>query len=389
MLPKQVINVVPAGAGVGEMKEEYGRSLQILLAVCGAGAAHRLRQRRQPAAGARASARRGQTARAAGARRVAAADRVAGAAREPRARDRRRHRRALIVAAAPPPAAVARVPADAHFLPISHAAVARSCWPSPLALAARHRHPVRRGAGVVRDAHRSGREPARRGPQHARPLVAGPQCAARRAGHALRRARRRRDDARRAASTSSKRQDFGYEVDGRVVVSLNRPPATYTPPMLASIYRRLEERLNRLPGVTGSGLALYNPLTDNWGEMVFVAGPSAAEDGRRGRRVLGSRQRALPAEFRRRGRARPRVHGGRQRDLGARRRRERGVREALLQGRRGSARTALRPRLSRERRTFRIVGVVRDAKFAGWGLSRPARPMFYVPLAQTVDYART
>ena len=35
MLPKQIINVVPAGAGVGEMKEEYGRSLQILLVVCG------------------------------------------------------------------------------------------------------------------------------------------------------------------------------------------------------------------------------------------------------------------------------------------------------------------------------------------------------------------
>jgi predicted permease len=34
-LPKQVINVVPADAGVAVMKEEYGRSLQILLAVCG------------------------------------------------------------------------------------------------------------------------------------------------------------------------------------------------------------------------------------------------------------------------------------------------------------------------------------------------------------------
>src|SRR5262245_900809 len=31
LLPSQVIDVVPAGAGVGEMKEEYGRSLQILL----------------------------------------------------------------------------------------------------------------------------------------------------------------------------------------------------------------------------------------------------------------------------------------------------------------------------------------------------------------------
>jgi predicted permease len=34
MLPKQSINVVPAGAGVAVMKEEYGRSLQILMSVC-------------------------------------------------------------------------------------------------------------------------------------------------------------------------------------------------------------------------------------------------------------------------------------------------------------------------------------------------------------------
>ena len=28
--------------------------------------------------------------------------------------------------------------------------------------------------------------------------------------------------------------------------------------------------------------------------------------------------------------------------------------------------------------TYRIVGIVRDAKFAGFALDRPARPMFYV-----------
>jgi predicted permease len=36
--------------------------------------------------------------------------------------------------------------------------------------------------------------------------------------------------------------------------------------------------------------------------------------------------------------------------------------------------------------TYRIIGIVRDAKFAGFNLSRPARPMFYVPLTQTVEY---
>jgi len=34
-LPRQVIDVIPAGGGVAEMKEAYGRSLNILLIVCG------------------------------------------------------------------------------------------------------------------------------------------------------------------------------------------------------------------------------------------------------------------------------------------------------------------------------------------------------------------
>ena len=40
-------------------------------------------------------------------------------------------------------------------------------------------------------------------------------------------------------------QDFGFEIDGRVLVALNRPPATYTAEKLAALYRDLEERLKR------------------------------------------------------------------------------------------------------------------------------------------------
>src|SRR6266581_2111253 len=54
-------------------------------------------------------------------------------------------------------------------------------------------------------------------------------------------------------------QDFGYQVQGRVLVEMNSPPASYTQPQLAALYRQLEEKLTHLPGVQGAGLAMYNP----------------------------------------------------------------------------------------------------------------------------------
>jgi predicted permease len=181
-------------------------------------------------------------------------------------------------------------------------------------------------------------------------------------------------------------QNFGYEVDGRVVVELNRPPATYTLPMLTSMYRRLEERLNQLPGVTGSGLALYNPLTDNWGELVFVAGhppPRMSEDG-------GASWDRVSAHYLQnfgvsalRGRAFT-VADNETSGLVA------VVNEAFVKRFFKAGEDPLEQHFGLDypenANTFRIVGVVRDAKFAGWGLNQPARPMFYVPLAQTVDY---
>ena len=182
-------------------------------------------------------------------------------------------------------------------------------------------------------------------------------------------------------------QDFGYQVQGRVVVSLNRPPATYTQPKLAALYREIEERLNRLPGVQGSGLALYNPLTDNWGELILVAGhppPKLSEEaGASWDRVSANYLQNFGIGVA----ARTRVHGRRQRNDRAGRRRQRSVREALLQERRRSARSALRlwtcPKTS-ARSASSASCATRSSPACG--LNRPARPMFYVPLAQNVDY---
>jgi predicted permease len=182
-------------------------------------------------------------------------------------------------------------------------------------------------------------------------------------------------------------QDFGYRVNGRVVMSLNRPPATYTQPKLAAMYRQLEERLNRLPGVRGSGMALYNPLTDNWGELILVAGhppPTMSENaGASWDRVSAHYLQNFGVTLLR-GRMFTDADTEDTAPVAV-------VNEAFVKRFFKSNENPLDQHfgldLPENAGTFRIVGIVRDAKFAGFALDRPARPMFFVPLAQNVRYA--
>src|SRR6185437_9306786 len=181
-------------------------------------------------------------------------------------------------------------------------------------------------------------------------------------------------------------QDFGYKVQGRVEVDINKPLSSYTQPRLAALYRQLEEQLNRIPGVQGSGLALYNPLTDNWGELIMVDGhPSGQFDGESGAswdRVSANYLQNWGMAILR-GRAFTAADNETTAPVAI-------VNEAFVKRFFKSDEDPLAQHFGLDMPeyggTFSIVGVVRDAKFAGWGLSRPARPMFYVPLAQTVDY---
>jgi len=181
-------------------------------------------------------------------------------------------------------------------------------------------------------------------------------------------------------------QDFGYQVQNRVEVSMNRLPATYTQPQLASLYRQLEDHLNHLPGVQGSGLALYNPLTDNWGELIMVAGHPPAklneQAGASWDRVSANYLQNLGMPILR-GRAFTAADNETTAPVAI-------VNEAFVKRFFKSGEDPLDQHFGLDvpeyAGTFRIVGVVRDAKFAGGGLRRPARPMFYVPLAQTVNY---
>ena len=381
-MPRQVIAVVPAGAGVGVMREQYSRSLQILLGVCGlvlliacANVANLLL--------ARAVARRSQTALrlAIGASRrqivtqalvesvlLAIAGGVAG----------------LVVAMGTARLLLSLAFAGTIFLPID-------TRPAPMVLAFASALALITGVvfGAVpawfatrtdpMDALRgAGRSTGDRSSLTRTTLlvvqatvsvvlVAGSMMLARSLGNL-------------------ERQDMGYAIGGRVLVALNRPPATYTAEKLDALNRDLEERLTALPGVQGAGLALYNPLTDNWGELVLVAGhPAPGPDDEAGAswdRVSANYLQNLGVKLAR-GRYFSTSDNATSEHVAV-------VNEAFVRRFFKSGEEPLDQHfgldLPENVNTYRIVGIVRDARFAGFQMNRPPRPMFYVPLAQTVDY---
>jgi predicted permease len=382
-LPQQVITVVPAGAGVGVMKEQYGRSLRILLAVCAlvlliacANVANLLL--------ARAAARRGQTAvrLAMGASRrqivtealvesilLATGGAMAG----------------LIVSVGASQLLLSLAFSGASLLPID-------TTPSPLVLAfaiglalvtgllfgtapawfATRTDPIEalRGSGRTAGDRASFARKTLLVVQATLSvvLVAGSTMLGRSLGNL-------------------EGQDFGFNRDGRVLVSVGRPSASITGERLTVFYRDLEGRLSRIPGVQSAGLALYNPLTNNWGEGILIAG------------------KPLPAPGEQTGSSWNRVSTNYLQQLGVK----------LVRGRHFTAadnetaenvavvneafvRRFFKPEedpldqhfglnLPENVNSFRIVGVVGDTRFAPFQLDRPMRPMFFVPLAQTVDYA--
>ena len=382
LLPKQVIDVVPAGAGVAEMKEEYGRGLQILFAVCGlvlliacANVANLLL--------ARAVARRTQTAvrLALGASRH---DVIAQALTESILLAIFGGIAGLVVAIAAAKLLLALAFRNAHFLPITTtpnlmilgfafgiALITGVIFGSAPAWFATRTDPADalRGASRSTSDHSSFTRKALLVVQAALSvvLVAGATMLAR-------------------SLNKLEQQDFGYQVQGRTLVEMHYPTSNYSAEKLASLNRQLEERVSRVPGVKGSGIALYNPLTNNWGELILVAGHPAPkfneESGASWDRVSANYLQNLGVTLQR-GRYFNDADNETTAPVAI-------VNEAFVKRFFKNNEDPLDQHfgldMPENQGTFRIVGIVRDAKFAGWGLSKPARPMFYAPLAQWIDY---
>ncbi len=178
-------------------------------------------------------------------------------------------------------------------------------------------------------------------------------------------------------------QSFGFETDHRVSIVMNEPPASYTEPQLDALYRELQNRLARIPGVQRAGLALYTPYIDNWGEAIVPEGHGVPQ--------IDDNSNA----------SWDRVSPGYLETMGQPILRGRSISEEDTATTRGVAvvNEAFAKRFFPDQdaigkhfgldmpeynTAYEIVGIVRDAKYMS--PSRPARPMFFAPLAQHVTY---
>ncbi|HUI85019.1 MAG TPA: ABC transporter permease [Candidatus Binatia bacterium] len=180
------------------------------------------------------------------------------------------------------------------------------------------------------------------------------------------------------------RQDLGFAVDHRISVAINPPLASYTPERLDALYRAIEDRLAQLPNVQSVSLALYSPMSgENWGEMVAVEGKGDPKpidaNGSSWDRV--SRQYfSTIGENVVRGRDFDRSDNSASRPVAI-------VNEAFVRQffpNEDPIGKHFGMDMARFAGTYEIVGVVHDAKYIE--PEKPAHPMFFVPLEQTLHY---
>jgi predicted permease len=381
-LPKQQIHVVPAGTGVGEMKADYADSLHILLAVCTlvlliacANIANLLL--------ARGASRRTQTS-----------VRLAlGASRKRLIRQSLTESVVLSVMGGAEGLGVAFlgvkaivamsfrgakfVPIDAApSLPVLGFAFALSLLTGALfgmapAWLATHADP----AEALRGANRSTRDHASWSHQTLVVVQATLSVVLLTGAGLLTR-----------SLTNLQHQDFGYETDHRVTLSLGAPWASYSTTRIDAMYRELEQRLGAIPGVERAALAHYTPLTDNWGEFVIRQGHG------------------MPNMNEPVGTSWDHVSAGYLETLGEKIVRGRSLTEDDTNATQKVAvvdeafvKRFFKPGenpigqyfgldLPQYSSTYEIVGVVHNAKYNDPANTDPPRPMFFAPLAQRVHY---
>jgi putative ABC transport system permease protein len=182
------------------------------------------------------------------------------------------------------------------------------------------------------------------------------------------------------------RQNFGFETQGRYIAWINPMLGTYKPEQLDPLFKRIVDQLQQTPGVRMAAPALYAPMSgDSWNDGIRIAGqpePGAKEDTGAGW------ARVMPGFFE---------------TLGAKIVRGRPITEEDTASSRKVAviNEAFAKRFFKDRNpvgehfgmdrikystTFEIVGVSRDMRYMTYNYKDPVHPMFWLPEAQTVQY---
>ncbi len=185
-----------------------------------------------------------------------------------------------------------------------------------------------------------------------------------------------------AALHNLENQSLGFDQDRRTVAILNPRLAGYRPDQLTPLFRRIQDSLSSIPGVSAVALCNYSPLDgNNWGSGVWVDGhppPRLNDDN------SASRDRVTAGYFDVIGNPIIRGRGVSEQDT-ATSRHVAVINEAFARkffknedpigkhfGRDGIG----------SERQYEVVGVARDARYFADNLGKAITPMFFLPEAQ-------
>ena len=181
-------------------------------------------------------------------------------------------------------------------------------------------------------------------------------------------------------------QNFGFEIEGRYIASINPSLGTYKPEQMEPLFRRIDDQLKQIPGVRMVAPVLYAPMSgDSWNEGIRIAGrpePAPKED------TSASWARVVSGFFETIG---AKVVLGRfftEEDT-ATTRNVAVINEAFAK-RFFKDKSPIGQHFGIDRikyaGTYEIVGVVRDIRYMTYDYKDPIGPMFWVPETQTVQY---
>jgi predicted permease len=181
-------------------------------------------------------------------------------------------------------------------------------------------------------------------------------------------------------------QNFGFETQDRYIAWINPMLGNYKPEQLEPMFRQIDDALLRIPRMRMVAPALYAPMTgDSWNDGIRIEGrpePPAKEDTGSGwARVMPGFFETIGAKI---------VLGRPITDQDTAATRKVAVINQAFAKRFFKDQNPIGQHFGPDKikysATYEIVGVTNDIRYMTYEYKKPVRPMFWLPEAQTVTY---